>query len=96
MERQWVRVGLCVCIGIAVCFWTVEGNGGFTLPPGPAPPDYKADEAVYEDGGMGPLYNFARKFINMCLSDIKDVLKGEDATQFSNFSKNLSSFITHF
>ena len=78
MERQWVRVGLCVCVGIAVCFWTVEGNGGFTLPPGPAPPDYKADEAVYEDGGMGPLYNFARKFINMCLSDIKDVLKGED------------------
>ncbi|XP_078312870.1 prominin-1-A-like [Crassostrea virginica] len=75
MERQWVRVGLCVCVGIAVCFWTVEGNGGFTLPPGPAPPDYKADEAVYEDGGMGPLYNFARKFINMCLSDIKDVLK---------------------
>lgn len=62
----------CLCIGP-----TVGGNGGFTLAPGLASPDYKADEAKYQDGGMGPLYNFARKFINMCLSDIEDVIEGD-------------------
>jgi hypothetical protein len=69
----------CWCIGA-----TVGANGGFTLAPGLAVPDYKADEAKYQDGGMAPLYNFARKFINMCLSDIEDVIKG-DVSSISYF-----------
>lgn len=76
MEGMQLRVWLYLGVLGALCVWTVVGaNGGFTLPPGPPSPDYKADDVKYEDGGMGPLYNFARKFINMCLSDIKDVIE---------------------
>lgn len=76
MEGMKLRVWLYLSVWGALCVWMVVGaNGGFTLPPGPPSPDYKADDVKYEDGGMGPLYNFARKFINMCLSDIKDVIE---------------------
>lgn len=78
MEGMKLRVWLYLSVWGALCVWMVVGaNGGFTLPPGPPSPDYKADDVKYEDGGMGPLYNFARKFINMCLSDIKDVIEGD-------------------
>lgn len=61
-----------------LCFWMVVGvNGGFILFLGLFFLDYKVDDVKYEDGGMGFLYNFVWKFINMCLFDIKDVIEGD-------------------
>ncbi|XP_061183793.1 prominin-1-A-like [Saccostrea echinata] len=83
--------GFCIWI---VCYCTqVAGNGGFTLAPSPSSPDYKADEAKYEDGGMAPLFNFARKFINMCLSDIKDVIQVIKDAIKGNIGQNVEDIL---
>lgn len=48
------------------------------LEPLPPTPKYQAADVKYEDGGMGPLFDFARSFINTALPDgfPSDFIKG--------------------
>lgn len=55
---------------IFVCLYT--RNVGCTVPtatlsPLPEAPEYKASGVEYDDDGMGPLFDFARSFINAAL-----------------------------
>ncbi|XP_062567573.1 prominin-1-A-like [Saccostrea cucullata] len=91
MKLNCFLLSFCICI-LYLCT-LVAGNGGFTLAPSPSSPDYKADEAKYEDGGMAPLFNFARKFINMCLSDIKDVIEVIKDAIKGNIGQNVEDIL---
>lgn len=64
-----------IFLHIETCF---SALGQTTLNPLPQTPDYKATGVEYDDGGMGPLFNFARSFINTALpGDFpEDFIKG--------------------
>lgn len=52
---------LCLTLASSVA---QNGVPVFTLPTPPPVPSYKAAGTKYDDGGLGPLYNLARSFIN--------------------------------
>ncbi|XP_069139436.1 prominin-1-A-like [Argopecten irradians] len=74
-----------ICLICFVFLWSLPpGNGvePFSLPPLPEQPTFKASGITYDDAGMGPLFDFARSFVDTSLSAgfptqlIKDMVNG--------------------
>lgn len=58
----FTAVFIVVCLHVQ-CVTT----GSVKLEPLPQAPNYKASGTEYDDGGMGPMFDFARSFINTAL-----------------------------
>lgn len=63
---SWTFYLLATCF-VLVAQLSVCSTGMVKLNPLPATPDYKAAGTEYDDGGMGPMFDFARSFINTAL-----------------------------
>lgn len=68
MERTW-KCFITIILELLLLWNNVTGKEVIdtTLAPLPQDVDYKAAGTEYDDGGMGPMYNFARSFINSSL-----------------------------
>ena len=67
---------------ILILLWvtaTLAVPGSSSLREIPENASYAASDTTYDDGGMGPMFDFARSFINIALPDgfPKDFINGK-------------------
>ncbi|KAL4231061.1 hypothetical protein ACF0H5_008644 [Mactra antiquata] len=67
-----------LCLLLSMVLFNLVSQVECELEPLPPDPDYKAADVEYDDGGMGPLFDFARSFINTALPGgfPKDFIEG--------------------
>ncbi|XP_033756237.1 prominin-1-A-like [Pecten maximus] len=76
-----------------------NGVGQFSLPPLPPQPSFKAAGITYDDAGMGPLFDFARSFVDTSLSAgfptqlIKDITNGNISFDMDMIKQLLLDYI---
>ena len=84
-----------MALSVTVCTFIVLGSLASaygvietTLEPLPQELNYKAAGTKYDDGGMGPMYNFARSFINSSLPGgfPMEFINGRECISYSTFS----------